>query len=113
MLANYYILLVFAPVLIVVGILGFLIPPNKALTSGEPAYNMFHIVFGISGLLIVLTVSDTAIRGFNLIFGAIDLYQACASYFGWFPKTLFKWTRVDDLLHVLIGLILVGAALLA
>ena len=108
---SYYILLVFAPVLIVVGILGFLIPPQKALTSGEPAYNIFHIVFGVAGLLIVLSGSESAVRGFNLVFGVIDLYQAGASYFDWFPAKLFRWTRIDDILHVLIGLILVVAAL--
>lgn len=37
------ILLIFAAVLILVGILGFVIPADKALTSGAPAYNIFHL----------------------------------------------------------------------
>jgi cytochrome c biogenesis protein CcdA len=43
-------------------------------------------------------------------FGAIDLYQAIASFSGWFPNESFKWKRADDVLHVVIGafLVLVG-----
>ena len=109
---NYYILLVFAPTLILVGVLGFLIPQSKSLTSGAPAYNIFHIVFGILGLVIVLCSNDTCIRAFNIGFGAIDLYQAVASFAHLFPEKYFRWTRVDDVLHIVIGvaLVLVGVA---
>ena len=107
---NYYLLLVFAPILILVGILGFLIPANKSLTSGAPAYNIFHIVFGLVGAGIVLSQNDTGIRAFNIGFGLIDLYQAVASFLHWFPEKQFKWKRADDVLHILIGaaLVLVG-----
>ncbi len=107
---NYYVLLIFAPVLILVGVLGFLIPPNKSLTSGAPAYNIFHIVFGMIGAAIVLTAQEPAIRAFNVGFGIIDLYQAVASFLHLPPEKLFRWTRADDLLHVLIGaaLVLIG-----
>ena len=106
---NYYLLLIFAPILILIGILGFLIPQNKSLTSGAPAYNLFHIAFGLIGLLIVLMGDDMAIRAFNIGFGTIDLYQAVASFAHLFPEKYFRWTRVDDILHVVIGLILVAA----
>ena len=105
---NYYILLIFAPILILIGILGFLIPQNKSLTSGAPAYNLFHIAFGLIGLLLVLIGDDMLIRGFNIGFGAIDLYQAVASFAHLFPEKYFRWTRVDDILHVVIGLVLVA-----
>jgi hypothetical protein len=109
---NYYVLAIFAPILIIVGILGFIIPANKSLTSGAPAYNVFHIVFGLIGLATVYWGVDVCIRGFNIGFGVIDLYQAGASYLGWFPKKKFRWTRVDDLLHVLVGAALVTAGLM-
>lgn len=107
---NYYVLLVFAPLLVLVGILGFLIPANKGLTSGAPAYNIFHIVFGIIGGLHVLKGDAHAIATFNVIFGVIDLYQAVASFAHIFPEKYFKWTRADDILHIVIGagLVLVG-----
>lgn len=99
---NYYVLLVFAPLLVVVGILGFIIPENKSLTSGAPAYNVFHIVFGLIGVM-VATHHVNYIRAFNIGFGAIDLYQAVASFANLPPKAQFRWKRADDALHVIIG----------
>ncbi|MFN0111532.1 MAG: hypothetical protein ACKVZH_21920 [Blastocatellia bacterium] len=104
---NSLTLAVFAPILILVGILGFVIPANKSLTSGVTSYNIFHIASGVIGVIIILTGHEGAIRAFNIGFGLIDLYQAVASFANLFPKQLFKWTRVDDILHVVIGVILV------
>lgn len=104
---NSLILAIFAPTLILVGFLGFIIPPHKSPTSGAPPYNIFHIVFGVIGAIIVMSGRTGAVKIFNVGFGLIDLYQALAGYFGLFPKRLFKWTRVDDILHVVIGLALV------
>lgn len=110
MAVNYYILLVFAPLLILIGILGFVIPQNKSLTSGAPAYNIFHIIFGLVGVVIVYFNHDPYIRAFNISFGLIDLYQAAASFANIFPEKHFRWTPVDDVLHIVIGaaLVLVG-----
>lgn len=103
---NYVILAIFAPVLILVGIAGFIIPSER-LTSGAPAYNVFHIVFGVIGLVILTTRRQWLISLFNAGFGCIDLYQALASFLDLPPKNYFLWTRVDDILHILIGLTLV------
>jgi hypothetical protein len=94
-----------------VGVAGFLIPAEKSLTSGAPAYNVFHIVFGILGLLIVWSGREKLISFFNTGFGLIDLYQALASYFDLAPEQYFLWTGVDDVLHVIIGsfLLIIGA----
>jgi hypothetical protein len=100
---NYYVLLVFAPLLIIVGILGFIIPAGKSLTSGAPAYNIFHIVFGIIGCVILFSGNAQYMKFFNIGFGAIDLYQAVASFGHLFPEKQFKWKRADDYLHILIG----------
>ena len=110
MTINYYVLLVFAPVLILTGILGFVIPREKGLTSGAPAYNIFHIIFGLIGLGIVYSQHENCIRAFNIGFGLIDLYQAAASFLHLFPEKHFKWKRADDVLHIVIGagLVLVG-----
>lgn len=107
---NYYVLAVFGPLLIIVGILGFIVPQNKSLTSGAPAYNIFHIIFGVIGLVIVLTNNGPWIRAFNIGFGLIDLYQAAASFAHLPPEKYFRWTSVDDMLHIVIGagLVLVG-----
>lgn len=108
---NYKVLLIFAPILIVIGILGFMIPASISLTSGAAPYNLFHIVFGFIGLFILFTGKENYIRGFNIGFGLIDLYQAFASFLNLFPKEIFKWTRVDDVLHIIIGAALVAVGL--
>jgi hypothetical protein len=105
---NYYVLTAFAPILILVGVLGFLIPENKSLTSGAPAYNIFHIVFGLIGVATLYSGIETAHRAFNIGFGVIDLNQAGASFLGLFPKNQFKWKRADDVLHIVIGAFLVA-----
>ncbi len=104
---NFLTLAIFAPILVLVGILGFIIPASKSPTSGAPAYNIFHIVFGVIGAIIIMAGYDGAVRTFNIGFGLIDLYQAVASYSNLFPKQYFKWTRTDDILHIVVGLILV------
>jgi len=109
---NYKVLLVFAPVLILIGIAGFLIPKDAALTSGEPAYNIFHIIFGAIGLILLFIRSENYIRAFNVGFGLIDLYQALASFAHFFPEQYFRWTRVDDVLHIVIGAGLVAVGLI-
>lgn len=109
---NYIVLLIFAPLLVLTGLLGFLIPKDKSLTSGAVPYNIFHIIFGLVGLLCVWTQNETYIRGFIVGFGLIDLYQAVASYLHIFPEKYFQWTRVDDVLHLVIGIALIGIGVL-
>ena len=102
--ANYISLAIFAPILIIAGVAGFLVPPSLSLTSGAPAYNVFHLFFGFLGLLLVWAKKEKLISLFNAGFGLIDLYQALASYANLPPQQYFLWTRVDDILHVVIGL---------
>lgn len=102
---NYFALLIFAPILIVTGISAFILPDG--LMSNAQSYNVFHIIFGVIGLLLVLSKSEMLIRIFNLGFGLIDLYQAVASFLHWFPEQYFQWKTTDDVLHILIGGVLV------
>ena len=105
---NFLTLAVFAPILILAGIAGFLLSSEMSLTSGAPAYNVFHIAFGIIGLMLLRTRNELWISFFNAGFGLIDLYQAVASFADLPPKQYFLWTRVDDTLHVIIGLALLA-----
>ena len=104
---NFITLAIFAPVLILAGLAGFVIPADQSLTSGAPAYNIFHLIFGAIGLLLVLTRNELWLASFNFGFGLIDLYQAMASALHLPPEKYFLWTKVDDILHILIGLALV------
>ena len=103
---NKLTLAIFAPLLILVGVAGFVLPKGVNLTSGAPPYNVFHIVFGLLGLLILWSGRERLISLFNAGFGVIDLYQALASYADLPPKQYFLWTGVDDILHIIIGLAL-------
>ena len=71
--------MVLAPLLIVTGIAGFLIPQQYSLMSGEPPYNMFHLIFGALGLVLISSNSNLLASVFNFGFGLIDLYQVVAS----------------------------------
>jgi hypothetical protein len=104
---NQKTLAIFAPILILIGIAGFIIPERYSLTSGAAPYNLFHIFFGAIGLMLVMTRSELLASLFNFGFGLIDLYQVLASVVGLTPIQYFHWTFVDDVLHVLIGFALV------
>ena len=97
---------IFAALLLIVGVLGFFVPTQQSLTSGATPYNVFHLIFGALGLLILFSRSERAAIGFNVGFGLIDLYQVFASLVNLPPKQYFLWTRVDDIVHIIIGLML-------
>ncbi len=105
---NRIVLIVFSLVLIVIGVLGFLIPPESSLTSGATAYNAFHIIAGFVGIVFWIANKERAAETFNIGFGLIDLYQALASFQHLFPEQYFRWTRADDVLHVVIGIFLIA-----
>jgi hypothetical protein len=104
---NQKTLLVFAPLLLLTGIAGFVIPEQYSLMSGAAPYNLFHISFGAIGLLLTMSNNDLLASSFNFGFGLIDLYQVLASVIGLTPIQYFHWTYADDVLHVLIGFALV------
>lgn len=108
---NYKVLLIFAPILILIGAAGFLVPADYAVTSGATVYNIFHLVSGIVGIWLLILRNENYVRVFNLGFGLIDLYQAVAGYWHLFPEQYFAWTPIDNILHVVVGLILVSFAL--
>ena len=104
---NQKTLLVFAPLLLLTGIAGFVIPEQYSMMSGATPYNLFHILFGAIGLMLTMSDNDLPASSFNFGFGLIDLYQVLASVVGLTPIQYFHWTYVDDVLHVLIGFALV------
>jgi hypothetical protein len=107
---NRFVARGFGSTLVLTGLAGFVIPAKKAVTSGAPAYNVFHLIFGSLG--IVASRRRGTARAFNVGFGAIDLYQAVASRRSWFPQKWFRWKTADDVLHVAIGAGLVAAGLI-
>jgi hypothetical protein len=67
---------------------------------------LFHIFFGVLGLLVLWSKKERLVSLFNAGFGLIDLYQALASFVHLPPEKYFLWTGVDDILHIVIGLAL-------
>ena len=100
---NQKTLAVLAPLLLLAGIAGFVIPEQYSLFSGATPYNLFHLIFGASGLLLIATKNDLWASLFNFGFGLIDLYQVLASVVGLTPIQYFYWTYFDDVAHVLLG----------
>lgn len=107
---NQTTLLILAPLLILTGVAGFVLPAQYSLMSNATPYNLFHIFFGAIGLLLLQTNNDLAASAFNLGFGLIDLYQVLASVFHLSPIQYFYWTFADDVVHVILGfaLVLIG-----
>ena len=105
---NLRLLAVFGPVLIAAGVAGLTLPPGLSLMSAAAPYDIFHIIFGTLGLGIVLGRSARFAGWFNLGFGAVDLYQAVAGVVGFFPAGLFALRPADHVVHVVLGLLLVG-----
>jgi hypothetical protein len=104
---NQKTLMVLGPLLMLTGIAGFLIPERYSLMSGAAPYNMFHLIFGAIGLVLISANSDLLASSFNFGFGLIDLYQVLASVVGLTPIEYFLWTFVDDVVHVILGFALV------
>jgi hypothetical protein len=100
---NQKTLAVVAPLLMLTGIAGFVIPEQYSLMSGAAPYNLFHIIFGAVGLLLTIAAGNLWASLFNFGFGLIDLYQVLASVVGLTPIQYFHWTYVDDVVHVLLG----------
>jgi hypothetical protein len=105
---NLRLLSLFGPVLVIAGVAGMLIPPRLALMSGALPYDVFHIAFGVLGIAIVVARSGRLAALFNLGFGLIDLYQAVAGLLGVFPAAVFGLRPADHVVHVVLGLVLVG-----
>ena len=106
---NLRLLGVFAPVLVLTGVGGLVLPPGSSPMSAAPPYDVFHIVFGALGIAIVYVArAPRAAAAFNLGFGAIDLYQALAGVLGIFPAALFGLRPADHVVHVAIGGLLVA-----
>jgi hypothetical protein len=103
---NARLLGVFGPILIVTGVAGFLIPPRRALMSGAPPYNIFHLAFGLLGTALVAAHHARGIATFNFAFGVGDLYQAAAGLLGIFPSRIFRYKVGDHVAHVVLGLLL-------
>ena len=100
---NQITLTILAPLLMLAGIAGFVIPSQYNLLSGAAPYNLFHIFFGAIGMMLLSMKNNLLICCFNLVLGLIDLYQVLASVVGLTPKQYFLWTPLDDYLHVLLG----------
>lgn len=109
---NVLVLAVFAPVLILTGVAGLVLPASASPMSNAVPYDVFHIAFGALGGIIVLARRPVPIAVFNLGFGLIDLWQAVAGPTGLFPAELFALRPADHVVHVVIGAVLVAVGAL-
>jgi hypothetical protein len=99
--ANRFLAL-FMAILLIVG--GFIGQSIGATTS--TAYDVFHVIFGVIALIAVLYQGGKYSYAFNLLFGAIDLYQVAAFGLGIFPAQLFALTVSDNIQHIVLAAVL-------
>ena len=66
----------------------------------------------MAGIWLVIRFGARGAVAFNLGFGLVDLYQVLAGLVGLFPAALFVYRPLDDVLHVVLGLGLVGLGVL-
>jgi hypothetical protein len=104
---NRQLLAIFGPLLIATGIAGLLLPARLSLMSGALPYDIFHLIAGVIGTVFVLARAARLAALFNLLFGAIDLYQAAAGMAGIFPAQIFALRPADHVVHVGLGALLV------
>jgi hypothetical protein len=104
---NQTALMIVAPLLLLAGIAGFVLPERYALMSNAAPYNLFHIFFGALGLALFSAKNDLVASVYNFGFGLIDLYQVLASVVGLTPIEYFHWNYADDVVHVILGFALV------
>jgi hypothetical protein len=109
---NRQLLAVFAPLLILAGVLGLVVPARLSLMSGAVPYDLFHLAFGALGLVLLRVGSARGPVLFNLGFGLFDLWQAVAGVSGLFPAELFELRPADHVVHVVLGLVLTGSGVL-
>jgi uncharacterized protein YjeT (DUF2065 family) len=102
----------FSLILVLAGALPLVHPSAAGATSGAPAYAWFHLASACVGLAAFAYRRGFWAGPFALAFGTVDLYQWVASWAQWFPQKQFRWTEVDNGLHLGLGLALValGAA---
>jgi hypothetical protein len=107
---NRITLMVFAPILILTGIGGLTLPASASPMSNAVPYDVFHIVFGVIGVGVVVSKRPRAIAAFTAGFGAIDLWQAIAGVYGLFPAHVFALRPADHIAHVVFGgaLVVIG-----
>lgn len=96
--------LVIALILIGIAVRGF------AGFSQSAAYDAFHLIFGVIGLLSVIVAAGRYSPAFNLVFGLIDAYQAIAQPLGLFPTQLFNLSASDTAQHVIVAVVLIGVS---
>lgn len=101
----------FGAILILTGVAGLLLRDPAALMSQAVPYDVFHIGFGALGLTIGLRRSPVMAAGFNVGFGLIDLYQVAAGLSGAFPAALFALRPGDHVVHLVLGVLLVGCGM--
>jgi hypothetical protein len=98
----------FGAILIVTGVTGLFSPHADALMSHAVPYDVFHIVCGSIGLATGLRRSHLGATLFNIVFGAIDLWQVVAGLTGAFPARLFELKTGDHVVHLALAAVLIG-----
>ena len=107
---NLVMLTGLAPILVGIGCINFFLPAYINWINTSLYTNIFFIIAGIIGSVLVIKKSDANAKRFNLVLGMTFLSFVIANFAGLYPATIVEWTSLDDSVHLIMStsLILVG-----
>ena len=92
--------------LMLAGIINFYVPAGT-LGSNALFYNFFLIITGGLALIILLLGSVAAARGYNLVFGLVNLMISTSGVLNIAPNNYFKLELSNILFHLIFGNLLI------
>jgi hypothetical protein len=101
---NTFALGIFSALFLLIGAIAFLIPENMPFLSTTYPYNLFRVNIGLIGIIMALFNDKTITKYSNLALGLVITYQAVASLLHIYPDDFFKYTILDNIVNMDIGL---------
>jgi hypothetical protein len=111
--SNLLILKILSPLLLMLGVAGYLLPKEYSFICRDCYYNLLHINLGMMGFIMLFASNQALIRLYNIFLGFLFFYQATASLLNIFPARLFHYTCIDDIFHTDLGCMLLLVGILA
>jgi hypothetical protein len=107
---NRTVAMVLGGILLLVGLLGFVMDPILGIFEVDALHNVVHLLTG--GILLAAAFLNNGeyVRTVNITLGVVYLLVALLGFIA--PAalgSLFQFNMADNWLHVLLGVVLVGA----
>ena len=107
---NRTVAMIIGGVLVLVGLLGFVWDPVLGVFDVGPIHNVVHLLTG--GILLAAAFANNGLyaRQVNITLGVVYLLVALLGFIAaGFLGSIIEYNMADNWLHVLLGVVLVGA----